>query len=372
MVMEIARQEKPSSFHALNAGVWVAYGLISFAGAFPYIGLVPHLNSVRSVFVSRAVFAIAGVVCSTLLRAFFQRQQKQSAPLSESALWALPFSYLAALASTVLANTARQATGGQAVGGWESLLGGTVSALAVYLCWCASYFAFQNFRDMRSEQENALRAEAAAHEAKWRALRGQVNPHFLFNSLNSIQALIEESPLRAQKAVGHLAVLLRHSLSRSDASVVPLSEEIEIIQRYLAMEKIRFEENLLVDLDIQQSAELWMIPGLLLHPLVENAVKYGMQTSPLPLQVRIRASTTHGSLCLEIANTGHWLQADRENYVEESTGMGLRLVREHLEHSYRGRYQMTCVAENGWVVQRIEIAGLEKEQQDALSCLVGG
>jgi two-component sensor histidine kinase len=323
------------------------------------------------VFISRAVFALTGALNSSLLRAFFQRQHDRFAPLRETALWALPFSYLAALASTVLANDARQAAGGQAIGGWESLLGGTVSALAVYLCWCASYFAFQNYRDMRSEQENALRAEAAAHEAKWMALRGQVNPHFLFNSLNSIQALIEESPGRAQSAVGHLAGLLRHSLSRSAAAAVPLSEEIEIIQKYLAMEKIRFEENLIVDLDIQSGAELYSIPGLLLHPLVENAVKYGMQTSPLPLRLRIRASIIYGSLRLEVANTGHWLQADQEDYFGESTGIGLRLVREHLEHSYRGRYQMTCVAEDGWVVQWIEIAGVEKERQDALSCLVG-
>ena len=370
--MEIAQEEKLSTFHALNAGMWIAYGLISFAGALPYIGLVPHLNSIRSVFLSRAVFALAGVVCSSLLRAFFRRQQRRLAPLLASALWALPLSYLAALFSTVLANVARQATGGQAVGGWESLLGGTVSAFAVYLCWCASYIAFQNYRDMQSEKENALRAEAAAHEARWMALRGQVNPHFLFNSLNSIQALIEESPIRAQNAVGHLASLFRHSLSWSDAAVVPLSEEIEIIQRYLAMEKIRFEENLIIDVDLQPSAEPWFVPGLLLHPLVENAVKYGMQSSPLPLQVRVRAFIVDGSLCLEVANTGHWLEAGRENYFEENTGIGLRLVREQLEHSYRGRYQMTRGTEDGWVVQRIEIAALEKERKDALSCLVGG
>jgi two-component sensor histidine kinase len=369
--METAQQEKLSTFHAWNAGVWVAYGLISFAGALPYIGLVPHLNSVRSVFVSRAVFTLAGVVCSSLLRAFLQRQQRRLASLLESALWALPLSYLAGLSSAVLANTARQASGGQANSGWESLLGGTVSAFAVYLCWCASYFAFQNYRDMQGERENTLRAEAAANEAKWMALRGKVNPHFLFNSLNSIQALIEESPARAHSAIGHLASLLRHSLSQSTAAVVPLSEEIDLIQKYLAMEKIRFEENLIVDLNVQPSAELWSIPGLLLHPLVENALKYGMQTSRLPLRVQICASTRDGNLRLEVANTGHWLQADREYYLEENTGIGLRLVREHLEHNYRGRYQMTCVAENGWVVQRIAIAGLKKELQDALSCLVG-
>jgi hypothetical protein len=79
--MEIAGQEKLSTCHALNAGVWVAYGLISFAGALPYIGLVPHLSSVRSVFISRAVFALTGALNSSLLRAFFQRQHQRLASL---------------------------------------------------------------------------------------------------------------------------------------------------------------------------------------------------------------------------------------------------------------------------------------------------
>lgn len=369
--MERVWRQRLATFYVLNIGVWGAYGLLSFAGALPYIGLVPHLSSVRAVLINRAVFAVMGALNSSILRRFFQSRHGRFTPLRESAMWAVLFSYLAALLSTVLANATRQAAGGQAIGGWESLLGGTVSAFAVYLGWCASYFAFQTYRDMEREQQNALRAEASAHEAKWLALRGQVNPHFLFNSLNSIQALIEESPARAQNAVGHLASLLRHSLGQSASAAVPLSEEIDVIQKYLAMEKIRFEENLIVHVDVQPSAEPWSIPGLLLHPLVENAVKYGMQTSPLPLQIRICASTGDGTLRLEVSNTGHWLQADRADPLEERTGIGLRLVREHLEHSYRGKYRMTSRAEDGWVVQRIEIADLERERQDALSCLVG-
>jgi two-component system LytT family sensor kinase len=369
--MRILRQERLSAFCTLNLGAWTAYGLVSFAGALPYIGLVPHLNSVRSAFVSRAVFALIGLLSTSLLRGFFQRQRKRFASLPETAAWALPLSYLAGLATTAVANWARQAAGGQTIGGWESLVGGAVTAFAVYLCWCASYFAFQTYRDMQTEQENALRAKATAHEAQWTALRGQINPHFLFNSLNSIQALIEESPVRAQRAVCQLASLLRHSLSHSASAVVPLGEGIEVILKYLAMEKIRFEENLIVHVEVQPDAEPWSIPGLLLHPFVENAVKYGMQTSPMPLQVCIRASTIHGSLCLEVANTGYWLKADRDDYLGQSNGIGLRLVREHLEQTYRGRYQLACCVDNGWVVQRIEITGLTKEPQDALSRLVG-
>jgi two-component system LytT family sensor kinase len=369
--MRTLRHETLLAFGAVNFAAWIAYGLVSFAGALPYIGLVPHLNSVRSVVVSRAAFALIGFLSTSLLRSFFQHQRKRFASLLETAALALPLSYLAGLAATAVANWARQAAGGQAVGGWTSLFGGAISAFAVYLCWCACYFAVQTHGDMQAEQQNAMRAKATAHEAQLMALRGQLNPHFLFNSLNSVQALIQDSPARAQRAVGQLASLLRHSLGQKASDVVPLREAIEVILKYLDMEKIRFEENLIVHVEVEPDAAQWSVPGFLLHPLVENAVTYGMQTSSMPLQVCVRASTSNGTLRLEVANTGRWLNAVRENYLTEGNGIGLRLVREHLEQSYRGRYQSTCLADNGWVVQRIEIVGLAKEQQDALSRVAG-
>jgi two-component system, LytTR family, sensor kinase len=367
--MRLLRRERLLAFCTLNFAAWIAYGLVSFAGALPYVGLVPHLNSVPSVLVSRAAFALIGLLSTSFLRSLFQR--KRFASLLETAAWAFPFSYLAGLAATAVANRARQAAGGQAVGGFASLFGGAISASAVYLCWCACYFAVQAYRDMEAEQQNALRAKATAHEAQLMALRRQLNPHFLFNSLNSIQALIQESPARAQKAVAQLASLLRHCLGQSASSVVPLREEIEVILKYLAMEKIRFEENLIVRVEVESDAAQWSVPGFLLHPLVENAVRYGMQTSSMPLRICIRASTSNGVLCLEVANTGHWLNSARENYLTEGNGIGLRLVREHLEQSYRGRYQSACFADEGWVVQRIEITGLANEQEDALSRVAG-
>jgi len=353
-------QEKLVAFGPLNLAAWLAYGLVSFAGALPYVGLVPHLTSVRSVFVSRAAFALMGMLITSFLRLFFQRQRKRVVSLVGTVAWAFPVSYLAGLTTTVVANCTRQAAGGQAVGGWAFLFGGTLSAFAVYFCWCACYFAVQIYRDMQREQQNALLAKATAHEAQLAALRGQLNPHFLFNSLNSIQALIQESPSRAQGAVAQLASLLRYCLGQSASSVV-LGEEIEVVQKYLALEKIRFEENLIVLVELEADAAQWSVPGFLLHPLVENAVRYGMQTSPMPLQVCIRASTGNGSLRLEVANTGRWLDVAREDYVMERNGIGLRLVREQLEQSYRGRYESACSESDGWVFQRIQIAPAAKE-----------
>jgi two-component system, LytTR family, sensor kinase len=359
-----------SEFHVLNSAVWIAYGLVSFAGALPYVGLVPHLNSVQSVAVNRATFALAGLLSTSLLRSFFQH--KRLASLPEIAAWVFAISYMCGLAATALANWERQAAGGQVVGGWASLFGGAISAFAVYVGWCACYFVVQSYRDVQSEKQNALRAEATAHEARLTALRGQLNPHFLFNSLNSIQALIAENPARAQTAVGELASLLRHFLGQKGSALVPLREGLEIVMKYLAIEEIRFEENLIVRADVDPDAEDWLVPRLLLHPLVENAVRYGMQTSSMPLRVGIRASASDGGMCLEVANTGCWLDEDREGYFREGNGIGLRLVREQLEQSYPDNFHFVCLKDDDWVVQRIEILSQARAEKDALSCVAGG
>lgn len=235
------------------------------------------------------------------------------------------------------------------------------------LCWCACYFAVQTYGDVQAERENVLQARAIANEARLAALRGQLNPHFLFNSLNSIQALIAEDPNKAQVAVGHLAALLRHSLSR-DQDVGPLRESIESVTRYLAMEKIRFEENLIARVETESSVDEWPVPRFLLHPLVENAVRYGMQTSPMPLQVCIRSFKSDGHLFLEVANTGQWLDPATPREFSQGNGIGLHLVREQLEHSYQGRYENSCSSKDGWVVQRIQVRPAE-ETSNALPCI---
>jgi two-component system sensor histidine kinase YesM len=148
---------------------------------------------------------------------------------------------------------------------------------------------------------------------------------------------------------------------------------MEIVLKYLAIEKIRFEENLIVRVDVEADAAQCLVPRFLLHPLAENAVRYGMQTSSMPLRVCIRASARDGSLCLEVANTGHWLDEEhRESYLREGNGIGLRLVREQLEQCYPDNFRFACFRDDGWVVQRIDIPSQAKEEQDALSCVAGG
>jgi two-component system, LytTR family, sensor kinase len=356
-----------STFALLNLCAWLSYGLLSFVAGLPYVGLVPHLNSVASLFANRAAFVVVGLIGSAGLRRFFQHQRRRSASLPGTVVWGGLLAYAASLIATCFANWARQQAGGHLVGTWASLFGGALGAFAIFLCWCACYLAAQSYEDVQVERQNVLQAKAIAQEARFEALRGQLNPHFLFNSLNSIQALIGESPSKAQVAVGHLAVLLRNSLS-GNKDVGSLRESVDAIERYLAMEKIRFEENLIARIEMDRGLDDWQIPRFLLHPLVENAVRYGMQTSPMPLQVCVRSFQADGNLCLEVANSGRWCDPAERREFQDGNGIGLRLVREQLEHAYPGRYEATRIAEDGWVVQRIRVTPAE-EISNALSCI---
>jgi sensor histidine kinase YesM len=128
---------------------------------------------------------------------------------------------------------------------------------------------------------------SSVKEAELRALKSQVNPHFIFNSLNSLRALIDEDPARARMAVTQLANLLRYSLQSGQLETVPFEDELDVVNDYLALEQVRHEERLRLRLDIAPEALQLPIPPMLLQTLVENAVKYGI--SPRPRVARSRS-----------------------------------------------------------------------------------
>jgi len=220
----------------------------------------------------------------------------------------------------------------------------------LFLSWSALYFGIKYWRRSQQEQQQALRAATLAKEAELQMLRYQLNPHFLFNTLNSASALIRENPVRAEKMIGELSELLRHSLANGKAGYVPLRNELEAARNYLDIEKIRFEDKLIVGFDVDQQAGEFCLPSMLIHPLVENAVKYGMQTSSMPLRVEINARTENGTLHLEVVNTGKWIEANGE-----STNIGLENVRQRLQQAFPGRHQIDVFERDGKVHAVMEV-----------------
>lgn len=227
----------------------------------------------------------------------------------------------------------------------------------LFLSWSALYFGIKYWQSKREEEENALKSQALAQEAELKMLRYQLNPHFLFNSLNSASALVHESPQKTEKMLGELSEFLRYSLVHTKDENVTLRDEIEAIRNYLEIEQIRFEDKLKIKIDVAPEAENFRLPSFLLHPLIENAVKYGMETSSTPLEIQIRARKENNRLFLEISNTGKWINASANGFPRngKSTRIGLENVRKRLEQAFPNKHKFETAEQNGRVFVRLEI-----------------
>lgn len=217
--------------------------------------------------------------------------------------------------------------------------------------WSGAYLGIKNWLAWQKERENSIQANFLADKAQLEVLRYQLNPHFLFNALNSIRASVEEDKDRAKKMITQLSEFLRHSLLSAEKKEIPLREELEAVQNYLAIEKIRFEEKLEVEYKIDETAQDFSIPCLLLNPLVENAIKHGLQSSPKPLKIKISAKTEGEKLEIEVANTGKLNDLHNSN----GTKIGLKNVCERLEKLYGENANFELKQDGDFVIAKIEI-----------------
>jgi two-component system LytT family sensor kinase len=197
------------------------------------------------------------------------------------------------------------------------------------------------------EKENIERARREAQlvnqlvEAELRALRAQINPHFLFNSLNSVAALIGAEPQAAEQVVIRLAKIFRHVLTYHDRPFSSVNEEISFLETYLEIEKVRFGERLQVNIDVHESVAHLSLPTLILQPLVENSIKHGLGPKIGPNQLTIRARKQIDYLELTVEDNGVGANAPKKLSARNSAGFGLRNVKERLQTVYQGNAQFS-------------------------------
>jgi signal transduction histidine kinase len=178
------------------------------------------------------------------------------------------------------------------------------------------------------------RAQTA--EATLAALRAQLQPHFLFNTLNSIAVLVEESPAAARRVLLRLSELLRTVLKQDPRHEVPLEEELAFIDRYLEIQKVRFEDRLDVSLEIEPAARRALVPSLVLQPLIENAIRHAIEPRVQGGRVRVRAGVRDDRLSLEVTDDGPGLEASSRE--QDGSGIGIANTRARLERLYGDRH----------------------------------
>lgn len=219
-----------------------------------------------------------------------------------------------------------------------SFLESFTGSISVMLAWSTLYFGIKYARLFREMRESALKSAAMAHEAQLKMLRYQLNPHFLFNTLNAISTLIlEQQTELANRMVTKMSSFLRYSLDNDPMQKITLRQELEALKLYLDIEKVRFEERLNLDLDISGDSERALIPSLLLQPLVENAIKYGIVQSEGGGNLRIAAKVFAGDLLIELSDDGPGMDLVN-GQPPTSNGVGLRNTRERLVELYGNRH----------------------------------
>ncbi|MGA9572507.1 MAG: histidine kinase [Lysobacterales bacterium] len=215
-----------------------------------------------------------------------------------------------------------------------------VGAIIVILTWSTFYFAIKFYRVFQDVRESALKSAAMAHEAQLKMLRYQLNPHFLFNTLNAISTLVlEQNTELANRMVTKLSNFLRYSLDNDPMQKITLEQEMQALKLYLDIEKVRFEERLSLELDIEETAKDALIPSLLLQPLIENAIKYGIARAEGGGHLKISARVFGGDLLIEVSDDGPGCELV-DNNIPDAKGVGLRNTRERLATLYGAEHSI--------------------------------
>lgn len=221
-----------------------------------------------------------------------------------------------------------------------SLVGVFSFRTMLFAFWSLLYFWIKDWKNAQERELHLARAESRRREAELRMLRAQVNPHFLFNALNTIQSGLSREQQALKTVVLGLADYLRYSLAHRDSDTVSLGEEFDTMLQYLKVEQGRFRDELVVEAEIDGKVRPLPVPGVILQPLVENAVHYGMEDKIRPLRIRLRASGTEtGGVLIEVTNSGSWIEP-KGRRPDGTGGFGLENLRRRLELLYPGRFHL--------------------------------
>ncbi len=275
--------------------------------------------------------AVAGMLCTHGFRAWIRRRNW----LQLSPVQALPRVFFGSIVVgcgiTALVTAAWPIVFGLPVllkSGWLWIFPVICIWSITVFVWAVIYFGVHYFENFESSEVEKLRLAVVAKDADLRVLLAQVNPHFIFNCLNSLRALILEDPPRAQSMVTELASMLRYSLQSGKTDSVSLEVELEAVSAYLKLEAIRLEERLQVKIEMDPNSLEMPIPPMLLQTLVENGVKHGVARLPHGGEIQVASELRNGALKIRVRNSGQLTESPG------STRMGLENVRQRLQLLY--------------------------------------
>ncbi len=291
-------------------------------------GEVSFLDSFVRRFSFAAFGAFLGYVLYRCLRPL--RQREFSRQVAIGAALALAVAGIQAVGNAWI-------FGGHDRGFLSSFLTSLIYWFWFYFCWTTAYLAFSYSITVQEQERLAAELAVTAQEAQFRALRYQINPHFLFNTLNAIAALVRDAPAKAEEMVVQLSEFFRRSLAVNPMEDLTLAEEVELQRLYLEIERTRFPDRLRFDVALEPGTSDAKVPALLLQPLVENAVKHGVARSEFPTAIRINARLDGPFLEIQVEN-----DARASGHPAAGVTVGLLNVRDRLRSRFGDQASLTA------------------------------
>lgn len=231
------------------------------------------------------------------------------------------------------------------------ILGLTATYALIFFLWSVLYFIYNYFE----RYNTSLKLEASVREIELNNLKSQLNPHFIFNALNSIRALVDEHPDRAKQAINQLANILRNSLSTGRRELTKFDDELKIVRDYLGLESMRFEERLQTRFDIDPASRDFLVPPLMIQTLVENGIKHGIAKLTAGGRIEMKTFVRGNRLTIQVRNSGTYVNGS----TERDGGLGLENTRQRLRLIYGDAASFKILSENDtFVLTEVEIPHL--------------
>jgi len=328
-------------FWTLQVGGWLAYALSQYLGTLLYDAKYEHMVGYTTVI---CIATVSGFLLSLELRYIYKRLWTRSPRIV--VVVALLGCYLFALVWRVIINSAYLMYTNDSME-WVmksplEFFSNAMHSSYLLLCWTGIYFGFKYYESLQLQREATLRAGTLAQEAQLKMLRYQLNPHFLFNTLNAISTLILDNENRtANQTVVRLSEFLRYTLDQDPMKKVTLRQEVEAMNLYLTTERLRFGERLRLEFAVEERALEALVPSLLLQPLIENAVKYAISPSEQGGTIRVEGRARGVMLELAVSDDGPGL--DTGAAPGAGRGVGLRNIRERLAVLYDDRHRFAVL-----------------------------
>jgi signal transduction histidine kinase len=332
-------------FWTLHIGGWLAYAVSQYLGTLLYDSKYEHMRGYLTVIL---IAAVSGFLLSLELRYIYRRLWTRSPRLI--IFVALLSCYLFALVWRVIINSAYLQFTSDTME-WEmqsplEFFAQAMSSTYLLLCWTGIYFGIKYYESLQQQREATLRAATLAQEAQLKMLRYQLNPHFLFNTLNAISTLILDNENRtANQTVMRLSEFLRYTLDQDPMKKVTLRQEVEAMNLYLTTERLRFGDRLRLEFAVEERALEALVPSLLLQPLIENSIKYAVSPSEQGGTIRVEGRARGVMLELAVADDGPGLPANIPGGTAPGAGrgVGLRNIRERLAVLYEDRHRFATL-----------------------------